>query len=245
MTSKKKILIPCNVIDYTGSPGHVVRDTYVRALIEISGCLPLFLPAVGSDADLKALAAEFDGILLTGSPAHVAPACYGEPQEFEDSFLDLARDSTTLPLISHAIALDKPLIAICRGFQELNVARGGSLTQKVHEQPGMLDHRPREGAKITEAYETQAHKVTRKPGGIFEKLGLPETFTVNSVHQQGVKRLGDGLTVEAVAEDGLIEAVSVTGKKFILGTQWHPEGDWKLNATSKRIFEGFRDAVCG
>jgi putative glutamine amidotransferase len=239
------VLIPGNIIEYSGLPAHAIRDTYVRAVVDVIRGVPLILPAIGADFDYAEIADQIDGILLTGSPSHVAPACYGAEQKFPDKELDVARDATTLPLIRQAIDRDVPVMAICRGFQELNVALGGTLHQKVHELPGKRDHRGAKDLPLKTVYETQAHKVIANKGGVFERLALPTEFTVNSLHQQGLDRLGDGLHVEAVSEDGVVEAVSVPGKKFILGTQWHPEGDWYLNKNSERILSAFGEVIRG
>jgi putative glutamine amidotransferase len=244
MTKKRPlVLIPGNVIDYNGLPAHAIRDTYVRAVVEIVKGVPLMVPAIGTAFDFRELAGQVDGILLTGSPSHVQPKVYGATQVFDDKELDLARDATTLPLIRQAIEMDKPVMAICRGFQELNVALGGTLHQLVHEIPGKRDHRGAKGVPLKTIYETQAHKVVAAKGGVFEKLKLPQEFTVNSLHQQAVDKLGKGLHVEATSEDGVVEAFSLPGKKFIVGTQWHPEGDWYLNQTSKQILSAFGEVV--
>lgn len=237
------IFLPANVIDYNGLPAHVVRDTYVRAIVEVIGGIPLMIPAMGKGFDYKDIAARVDGIMLTGSPSHVAPACYGEKQMFNDDELDLARDATTLPLIKQAIKLNTPIMAICRGFQELNVVMGGTLHQKVHELPGKQDHRARKNTPLKDIYEEKSHDVLLQKGGMLEKIGLPKKFKVNTLHQQGINKLGKGLRVEAVANDGIIEAVSLPGKTFIVGTQWHPEGDWYLNKPSRKILEAFGEAV--
>jgi len=244
MTKKPIILIPSNIIDYNGLPGHVIRDTYVAALTQISGAQPLVLPVTGREAPrLLDLVGVIDGILLTGSPSNVDPVHYNEKRIFEDKWLDQARDAVTLQLIRDAVALDIPLIAVCRGFQEMNVALGGSLHQRVQEVPGFMDHRDNKNLTDKENYENPAHRVTTQKGGLFEQWGVPEEFAVNSIHQQGVKRLGSGLHAEAIAEDGLIEAISVPEKRFILGTQWHPEGDWHTNPVSRQIFERFGESV--
>jgi len=122
---------------------------------------------------------------------------------------------------------------------------GGSLHQKIQELPGKRDHREPQSTNLKIVYETAAHKVHSEKGGMFEKMGLPATFDVNSLHQQGVDRLGDGLFVEAVSDDGIIEAVSIPGKRFILGVQWHPEGNFESNPTSRKIFEAYGAAVHG
>lgn len=247
MTTKKKpvVCIPCNIIDTDGIPMHAVRDTYIRALTELADCLPLLIPAIGGKFDFSDIATKVDGVLLTGSPSHVAPSCYGAEQKFGNEELDLARDATTLPLIRQVLAMDKPMIAICRGFQELNVATGGTLHQKVHELSDKLDHRSRKELPLAERYRMQAHKVTSQKGGWFEKIGLPAEFPVNSLHQQGIDRLGKGLHVEALAEDGLVEAISLPQKRFVMALQWHPEGDFDINPTSKKILEAFGKALAG
>lgn len=240
MASKPIVLIPCNRVEFEKTSAHVVKHQYIRPLIEIAGATPLLVPAIGAEnMDIGALLDMADGVLLTGSPSHVAPKNYGAPQEFGNCELDLDRDSTTLPLIRAILEADKPLIAICRGFQELNVACGSTLIQRVHETPGYLDHRANKNLTVAAQYEEQRHKVTTQKGGMFEKLGLPTSFTVNSLHQQGVATPSPSLFIEGIAEDGLIEAVSVPGKRFALGTQWHPEGDFWMNDADRLIFEGF------
>jgi putative glutamine amidotransferase len=245
-TKKRPIIcLPANIFDYNGLPAHVVRDTYIRAIVELMGGLPLIIPALPKGFDFAEIARRVDGVLLTGSPSHVAPAKYGKKQVFDDDELDLARDATTLPLIKAAIRMNKPIMAICRGFQELNVVLGGTLHQRIHEIPGKQDHRAVKGKPLKDLYEMEAHAVTLQKGGVLEKMKLPKTFRVNTLHQQGIDRLGRGLKVEAVAEDGIIEAISMPGKKFVVGTQWHPEGDWHRNKASRRILEAFGKVVGG
>lgn len=243
MSRKPIVGIACNVSDLGGLPAHTARDTYIRALTQVSDCTPLLIPALGAHFSFADIADVVDGLLMTGSPSHVSPALYGKPQEFENEYLDCARDATTLPLIKTAIEADVPLLAICRGFQELNVTMGGTLHQKVHELPGKLDHRGRKDMPLGKVYELQAHKVTVQKGGLLERFGLPATFTVNTLHQQGVDTPAPALTVEAVSEDGIIESLSIPSKRFVLGTQWHPEGDFHLSATSRRIFEVYGEAL--
>jgi len=246
MSQKKPVvLIPSNIIYNNGMPCHFVRDTYVQALLEVAGCSPLIMPVTNGTFDFEKVADFVDGILLTGSPSNVCPSNYGAERVFDEKLLDLTRDATTLPLIRRAVEKDLPLIAICRGFQEMNVSLGGSLHQKVQEVPGKRDHREPQSDNLKIVYETPAHKVHTEKGGLFEKIGLPSEFEVNSLHQQGVDRLGNGLHVEAVSDDGLIEAFSVPGKRFILGVQWHPEGDFQLNGSSRKIFEAYGEALRG
>lgn len=245
MSDKPIVIIPANYLFFQETTGHAVKQQYIPPLVEVTGCVPLLVPVIGKDFDLKAVAGRIDGILLTGSLSHVSPSCYGAEREFEDHHLDEKRDSTTLPLIRTAIEMDIPLLAICRGFQELNVALGGTLHQYVHKQPGKKDHRHRKDLPYSEQYEHHAHKVIRENGGIFERLHFPKEFTTNSLHTQGIDKLGHGLHVEGVSEDGLIEAISYPGKKFILGVQWHPEGDFRQNSDSVKIFKAFGQALRG
>lgn len=243
MKRRPIVCVPCNIIDFDGTKAQAVRDTYIRALVEISGCCPLLVPSLSEGIDAADLMSRVDGLLLTGARSHVSPMKYGAERTFTDDYLDDARDSTTIPLLKMAVDIDKPVIAICRGFQELNVAMGGTLNQHVHDTDGLMDHRGKQEQSVIERFEYRAHKVLRQNGGWFEKIGLPKEFTVNSIHEQGIDQLAPGLHVEATAEDGLIEAISVPDKRFVLGTQWHPEGDWLINPTSKDIFSAFGAAL--
>jgi len=224
-------------------PTHGIREGYAETLVDIIGCVPLLIPALGDKFDFRDIAHIADGILLTGAAAHVNPDHYGATREFEDHMLDLARDATTLPIIRHAVEMDIPLMAICRGFQEMNVVMGGTLCQHIHESPGRKDHRSNEELPMHERFYYQAHKMTSQSGGLFERAGMPTEFSVNSLHHQGIDKLGKGLHVESVADDGLIEAISVVGKRFILGVQWHPEADYKISPASRLIFESFGAAI--
>ena len=235
--------------------GQGIKRQYIVPLIEIAGAAPLILPAIGNSIggkgfSIKSIASKIDGLLLTGSPTHVNPANYNGKREFEDALLDDNRDATSLQLLRDAMELDIPTLAICRGFQELNVACGGTLHQFVHRQPGKFDHREPEQYRVDPdakgviaQYEHQAHNIRTQPGGLFEKLGLPQKFMTNSLHTQGVDKVGKGLFVEGICEDGLVEAVSVPGRHFFLGVQWHPEGDYRINPVSKKIFEAFASAL--
>jgi len=177
-------------------------------------------------------------LLVTGAPSNVAPSHYGATAR-PDTELDEIRDATTLPLLRAAIAAAKPVLAICRGFQELNVALGGSLYQHVHEIPGRLDHREPQNVS-REAEYAPAHAVNISPDGLLAQLSGMTQAMVNSLHGQGVDRLADGLKVEAQAPDGQIEAVSLpAAKAFLLGVQWHPEWAFAEDPLSRAIFSGF------
>ncbi|ATP52743.1 MULTISPECIES: gamma-glutamyl-gamma-aminobutyrate hydrolase family protein [Pseudomonas] len=219
---------------------HTVGDKYVEAA-GFAG-LPLILPARDGGSDTPALLAQLDGILFTGSPSNIEPHHYNGAPSTEGTRHDRARDRLTLPLLQAAIAAGVPVFCICRGFQELNVALGGTLHQRVQELPGYLDHREPEDAPLEVQYGPR-HPVGIAPGGLFERLGLAAQFEVNSLHSQGIDRLAPGLRVEARAPDGLIEAVSMPDAPgFVLGVQWHPEWRFAENPVSRRLFQAFREA---
>lgn len=235
------VLMPtCNRL--AGALGyHVVGRKYVEA-VRLAGCLPLAVPPLRGPGELDALLALADGVCLSGSPSNVHPRHFGEAVRDSSLPLDEARDASSLPLIRRALAMGVPLLAICRGFQEVNVALGGSLHQAVQEQPGLADHRDRDDDPLERQYGP-AHEVGVQPGGMLEALLGPQPFMVNSLHGQGVKRLAEGLRVEALAPDGLVEAFCVEGALgFALGVQWHPEWRARDNAVSMKLFGAFGDA---
>jgi putative glutamine amidotransferase len=232
--------ITCNAVVHDGMLKHRVGDEYVAAIRDGAGALPLLIPAAGLSPD--EILARVDGLLFTGAVSNVEPRHYGGEPPRPGTLLDPARDATTLPLLRAAIAAGKPLLCICRGFQELNVALGGTLFQHVHEIPGRLDHREKSGVPLDQEYGP-AHTVRFSPGGLLARLvGAPEA-AVNSLHHQGIDRLASGLVQEAVAPDGQIEAVAGTGPGFLLGVQWHPEWRWAENGVSRAIFKAFGAAL--
>ena len=240
---KPVVLIPACSKDIGHHPFHGVGRKYVDAVVHGSRCLPLLLPPLGDEIEIDDLLASADGVMLTGSASNVHPSHFGQPVANPALPLDPARDATTLPLVRRAIALGVPLLAICRGFQEMNVALGGSLHQAVHALPGMRDHHEDKHAPLDVQYGP-AHSLRVTPGGALAlALGGGADIVVNSVHGQGVDRLAAGLVVEATAEDGLIEAFSVAGSRaFALGVQWHPEWKVRENPLSMRLFTAFGSA---
>jgi putative glutamine amidotransferase len=227
----------------TGLPNHAASDFAIRAAARFAGAVPVLMPALGQAADLDALLRVMDGVLLTGSRSNVNPAHYGGPPHEDGTPEDEARDATTLPLIRAAVARGVPVLAICRGVQELNVALGGTLHQKLQDLPGRLDHSAPETAALAEKI-AKRHEVTLTSGGMLHRLAGARTVMVNSLHNQGIDRLGAGLVVEAVAPDGTIEAVrAVTAPGLALGVQWHPEFDCTEDGFSARIFEAFGEAM--
>ena len=223
-------------------PYHVTGDKYVRAVAVAAKGLPLILPSLAQVIDPNDILDSLDGLLFTGSPSNVEPHWYQGPDSAHGTLHDPDRDQTTLPLIRAALAAGVPVLGICRGFQELNVALGGSLHQKLHEVDGFMEHREDPSVPVEIQY-APSHSMHVEPGGVLASLGLPTEFDVNSIHTQGIQRLAPGLRVEARAPDGLVEAVSVQdGKAFALAVQWHPEWQVSSNPIYLAIFQAFGDA---
>ena len=221
----------------------MVGEKYVAAIRDGAEALPLLIPVLEPPLAIDALLASADGFLFTGSPSNVSPHHYGGASPREGVLLDRKRDSTTLPLLKAAIESGVPVLCLCRGFQELNVAFGGSLHQHVEEIEGRLDHRENKNANLDVQYGP-AHDVRVTDGGLLSRLFGPTSFKVNSLHAQGIDRLAPPLHADAVAPDGTVEAVSMPGTKgFLLGLQWHPEWRWRENETSRAIFAAFGAAL--
>jgi putative glutamine amidotransferase len=204
----------------------------------------LILPALGEEMDWETVLKLADGVMLTGSPSNVHPDFFGQSVLDPSLPLDPARDATTLPLIRMAIQQGIPLLAVCRGTQEVNVALGGTLHQAVHEVDGFMDHREDKTAPIEVQY-APAHSINIIPNGRIAHIleGMTEMM-VNSVHGQGIDKLAPGLLVEAVADDGLVEAYSVASASgFTLAMQWHPEWQITTNPYSMKLFAAF-GAAC-
>ncbi|HKC15485.1 MAG TPA: gamma-glutamyl-gamma-aminobutyrate hydrolase family protein, partial [Steroidobacteraceae bacterium] len=223
---------------------HLAAEKYVTAALDAAGAIPVIVPAIGRELHYEGLFDSLHGLLFMGSPSNVEPHHYdGEPSD-AGTLHDPHRDETTLPLIPRAVADGVPVLGICRGFQEINVAFGGTLWQKLHEVPGFLDHREPKDQPIERQY-APVHEVRLEPGGQLQRLaGGAERLQVNSLHGQGVRELGRGLSVEARASDGVIEGFRVTAaRSFAIAVQWHPE--WRVmdNAFSMALFAAF-GAAC-
>ncbi|MGH7154955.1 MAG: gamma-glutamyl-gamma-aminobutyrate hydrolase family protein [Acetobacteraceae bacterium] len=242
---KPLIGISCCIKQFaaSGMPNHAASDTYIRATDQIVHGVPVLIPASETAADIETLLDRLDGIILTGSRSNVQPSLYGGPPHPEGVPEDPARDAATLPLIRAAVARGLPVLAICRGLQELNVALGGSLYQRIQDLPGRLDHStPMQ--PFSKIRTGKAHAVRVVPGSWLHRLAGATEIAVNSLHNQGIDRLAPGLVAEGAAPDGLIEAVRVANAPgFAVGVQWHPEYDFPTDALSRRIFEAFADAV--
>jgi putative glutamine amidotransferase len=241
MRSQPWVGLPCDRRMLGHHPFHAAGEKYIRAVVDGARCLPVLLPSLEPPLALRELLAGLDGLLLTGSPSNVEPHHYDEAS-FEGNLHDAARDASTLPLIPLAIELRVPVLAVCRGFQEVNVALGGSLHQKVHEVAGFDDHREDKDAPLDAQY-APAHAVRLAPGGLLARIANAPTAQVNSLHGQGIARLGRGLVVEATAPDGLVEAVRLDDDDaFLLAVQWHPEWKVRDNPFYLGTFEAFAAA---
>ena len=222
---------------------HAANQRYIHALADVSGCLPIILPAVGDRADVSSLLDHISGLVLTGSPSNVHPSEYGDVLAAPDIASDQARDATTLPMIRAAVAKGVPVFAICRGLQELNVALGGTLHQLVHLLPGRIDHRS-DRSRPPEQRGDHAHAVDLTGGGVLASILGERRIMVNSLHGQAIDAPAPGLRIEAVSDDGVVEAVSKPDAPgWLLGVQWHPEALYLKDAPSRRLFEAFGEAA--
>ena len=222
-------------------PFNIVGEKYLLAISDATNAWPLVIPSLGH-CPAESILPRLDGVLFTGSPSNIEPHHFqGQPSE-AGTHHDPKRDSTTLPLLKAAIDAGVPVLAICRGFQEMNVIYGGSLHQKLHELDGYIEHREDKTKPVDVQYGI-SHEVQIEPGGLLYEAWGRSSAEVNSVHTQGVDRMGAGLRPEAFASDGLVEAFSIkNAKNFALGVQWHPE--WKVldNPFYTSIFKLFSDA---
>ena len=221
---------------------HVVGEKYLAALVLAAGACPVALPSLDFDHPVENILERLDGVFLTGSPSNIEPHHYAGTTSREGTLHDPERDAVAMSLIPSVIELGLPLFAVCRGFQEMNVALGGTLHQLVHEVPGYLVHKE----DASQPYEIQygpAHRVDFVEGGLLHKLTGEHSTMVNSLHSQAVDRLAPGLKTEAVAEDGLVEAFTARDAPgFALGVQWHPEWQVMDNPVSVLMFKAFGDA---
>ncbi len=221
---------------------HMVGEKYLQALADGADAYPVALPSLAEGFDVVDILDRLDGLFLTGSPSNLEPHHYlGDPSE-PGTWHDPDRDIAALALIPAAIRVGMPLFAVCRGFQEMNVAFGGTLHQKVHEIEGYRVHKENPDDPLEVQYGP-SHKVEFVSGGLLEEITGESGATVNSLHSQAVDRLGEELRVEACAEDGLIEAFVVQDAPgFTLGVQWHPEWKTMQYPVSRDIFRAFGDA---
>jgi putative glutamine amidotransferase len=231
---------------------HLINDEYPthaggtmnsQAVAEVAGALPLLIPADPRFVTVGELLEICDGFLLTGGRPNIHPEEYGEePTEAHGAF-DRARDAVVLPLVRACVERGQPFLGICRGFQEVNVAMGGTLHPEIRELPGRMNHRmPPEGT-LEEKFALR-HPVRFRPGGVFHRLLGAEEVMTNSLHGQGIKTPGRRIAIEGWAPDGTPEALVVEGATgFALAVQWHPEWNAATDPVSRPLFRAFGAAV--
>ncbi|HUH36594.1 MAG TPA: gamma-glutamyl-gamma-aminobutyrate hydrolase family protein [Spongiibacteraceae bacterium] len=221
---------------------HSAGEKYLTAVIEAARGLPMVIPALAGQYPWSALLAKLDGLLLTGGVSNIEPQHYGQVSTETDPLRDPCRDHSNLALIPAAIDAGLPILGICRGLQELNVALGGSLHQQLHRVDGLMDHRE-DLAQGVDVQYAPAHTVTLVEGGLLARISDRREAEVNSLHGQGIARLAEGLVVEATAPDGLVEAVSLPAAAgFVMAVQWHPEWQVMSNPFYLKLFSAFGDA---
>lgn len=230
-------------------PAQMVGERNLRAVTEIAGALPLMFAGSPEFTDIGALLDVVDGIVLTGARANVHPARFNTEPDAKHEPYDIHRDEVALALSEACVARGVPLFGICRGFQEMNVAFGGSLHPEIRELPGRMNHRmPRlETGEIhpdPTVIFADRHEVSLVPGGTFAKILGCEKIRVNSLHGQGILELGKRVIIEGIAEDGTIEAIRIADASgFALGVQWHAEYDPQRNPINRKLFEAFGQAL--
>ena len=230
---------------------HTVHQKYLDAVTGGAGAIALILPAhiatpggAWSDpADLSDALDTLDGLFLTGAPSNVAPHHYGAALADPHSPADPARDHVSLNLVRQAVQRGMPVLGVCRGCQEINVALGGTLHQAVHAVAGLADHREPPADTLAGQY-APAHDIELTQGGLLHTISGMAAARVNSLHGQGVDRLAPGLAIEATAPDGLLEAFRLDrADQFLLGVQWHPEWAFRDDPLSVAIFRTFGTAA--
>ena len=239
---KPVVLMTMGAQPRNGHAYQVMTHKYIMPLVEISGCVPLLVPTCCGTADLEQYLDLADGVYLSGAGSNIDPALYGQENLTPEKQQDRDRDLFDLPLIKGALARGLPLLGICRGMQEINVALGGDIHQKVYNEPGYDDHREDADDPVDEQYGP-SHQIKLLPGSWFAELMGEEQIPVNSLHGQGINRLGKGLEPLAHAEDGLIEALHAPAlSPFLLAVQWHPEWKARENPYCIKLFQAFGDA---
>ena len=227
----------------------MVGERNMQAVADVAGALPLMFAGNPVTTDIGALLDAVDGILLTGARANVHPTRFRTEANAKHEPYDENRDAMALELIEACVARGVPVFGICRGFQEMNVAFGGSLHPEIRELPGRMNHRmPRlENGEIhpdPTVVFADRHEVRLTPGGAFATLFGKDVIRVNSLHGQGILELGSRVIAEGIAEDETIEAIRIEGAEgFALGVQWHAEYDPERNPINRALFEAFGDAL--
>ena len=231
----------------------MINDTYIvqatglrniEAIVEAADCNAIIIPGDPNAIDTDTLLGILDGVLLTGGRPNVHPSYYGHEETEGHGPFDRGRDDVVLPLTRAAVAAGMPVLGVCRGIQEINVAFGGTLHPEVRDLPGKMNHRMPKDCKDIELIFEKRHKVALTKGGYLERLLGASEIVTNSLHGQACIDLGEGIVVEGVAEDGTIEAISMpSAPGYLLGVQWHAEYEPVVDDVSARIFGAFGEAA--
>ncbi|MBB4614194.1 gamma-glutamyl-gamma-aminobutyrate hydrolase family protein [Novosphingobium taihuense] len=238
--SRPLLGIGCCQREFEGEQIHRVIDRYVQAPAAVCDADIVLVPAMEDVSASVGLSRRLDGLLLTGSTSNMMPARYGKADG--NGPFDPARDATSLRLAAQMVEAGKPVFGICRGFQELNVLFGGKLCDLPH---GEVQHHAPDTASLEEMF-AQSHQVELTDGGVLAQCWQTGHATVNSVHFQGIERLGNGLQVEAMADDSLVEAFSqISASTCVMAVQWHPEWDFATNPQSHWFFAALGAAMRG
>ncbi len=241
---KPIVAVPADIREIEGAVWHASPNQYLKAALRVAGVMCFVVPAFEEGNETDAILDRVDGLLVSGSATNVHPSLYGRTATEADGPFDIARDVTSIALIRRALERGIPLLAICRGIQELNVALGGTLATEIHEGEGMWDHRKPNVPERDRMFAIRQPIFVEEGSCIARHLGLSGEVQVNSLHRQAIAQTAPGLKVEAVAEDGTIEAVSVIdAKNFAIGVQWHPEYWAETDRPSRALFEAFGEAV--
>jgi putative glutamine amidotransferase len=224
-------------------PVHAGGTMNSHAVAEVAGCLPIIIPSDPRLVSLSDLLDLCDGFLLTGGRPNVHPAEYGEAETEAHGCFDRGRDAITLPLVRACVERGQPFLGICRGFQEVNVAMGGTLHPEIRDLPGRMNHRMPPDGTLEEKFALR-HTVRFTPGGVFHRLMGAQEVMTNSLHGQGINRPGPRIVVDGIAPDGTAEALHIRDAPgFTLSVQWHPEWNAADDPVSRPLFRAFGDAV--
>ncbi|MFN4057488.1 MAG: gamma-glutamyl-gamma-aminobutyrate hydrolase family protein [Roseinatronobacter sp.] len=233
---------------------HLINDQYPafacgrmnsEAIAHVAGCLPLVVPSDPRLVSVAELLDVCDGFLLTGGRPNVHPEEYGEPETPAHGAFDRERDAVVLPLIRACVERGQPILGVCRGFQEVNVAMGGTLYPEIRDLPGRMNHRMPPDGTLEEKFALR-HPVRFTSGGVFHRLMGAQEVMTNTLHGQGIKRAGLRVVIDGHAPDGTPEAIYVDGARgFTLSVQWHPEYRAGEDPVSRPLFEAFGAAVRG
>ena len=224
-------------------PAQISGTMNVEAIARVAGAVPIIIPALPDCVDIDEIMGVCDGFLLTGGRPNVHPEEYGHQATEAHGAFDRGRDRVALALIRACVEAGQPVLGICRGFQEFNVAMGGTLHPEIRDLPGRMNHRMSPDGTLDEKFALR-HLVRLSPGSRFIRIFGRDEALVNSLHGQGIEEPGRRVVIEGYAPDGTAEAITIEGAPgFAMAVQWHPEYDAALDAVSRPLFETFGNAL--